>query len=174
MPRALLCGLLVLGWLNRPPTAAAHHFTIDLKVQAGKAMKSASAEAAAPGVKPKPRGVLRVRARTPITARWTLTNADAKTTYKDVTVHFFAVKIDKLGQTILPKLTKGVAAESALTMDFGPKDATKGELTFTIDTPGVYLLRLETIGAAGRGPDAHEHFAALDVVIEAGAEKGSP
>jgi len=39
-------------------------------------------------------------------------------------------------------------------------------LTFTIDTPGVYLVRLETIGAAGRDPDAHEHFAALDVVVE--------
>jgi hypothetical protein len=174
MPRALLCGLLVLGWLSRPPAASAHHFTIDLKVQAGKATRSASAEAAAPGVKPKPRGVLRVRAGTPITARWTLTSADPKTTYKDVLVHFFAVKIDKLGQTIVPKLTKGVAAEGALTMDFAPKDATKGELTFTIDTPGVYLVRLETIGAAGKGLDAHEHFAALDVVVEAGAEKGSP
>jgi hypothetical protein len=166
MPRALLCGLLVLGWLSRPLAASAHHFTIDLKVQADKATKSASAETAAPGVKAKPRGVLRVRARAPITVRWTLTNADPKTTYKDVLVHFFAVKIDKLGQPIVPKLTRGVAAESALTMDFGPKDATKGELTFMIDTPGVYLLRLETIGAAGRGPDAHEHFAALDVVVE--------
>jgi hypothetical protein len=166
MPRALLCGLLVLGWLSRPPAASAHHFTIDLKVHAAKARQTASAEAAAPGVKSKPRAVLRVRARTPITARWTLTSADPKTTYKDVLVHFFAVKIDKLGQAIVPKLTKGVAAESALTMDFGPKDATKGELTFTIDTPGVYLLRLETIGAAGMGPDAHEHFAALDVVVK--------
>src|SRR5439155_1522421 len=108
----------------------------DLKVQADKATKSASAQVAAPGVKPKPRGVLRVRARTPITARWTLTNADPKTTFKDVLVHFFTVKIDNLGQTVVPKLTKGVMAESALTMDFGPKDATKGELTFTIDTPG--------------------------------------
>jgi hypothetical protein len=174
MPRALLCGLLVLGWVLRPPAASAHHITIDLKVQADKATKTAAAEIAAPGVKPKSRGVLRVRAGTPITARWTLTNADAKTTYKDVLVHFFTVKIDKVGQATVPKLTRGVAAESALTMDFRPKDATKGGLTFTIDTPGVYLLRLETIGAAGAGPDAHEHFAALDVVVEERAEKGSP
>jgi hypothetical protein len=164
MPRVLLCGLLLSGLL-RPGVAAAHHFTIDLKVQAGKASKTASAETAAPGAKPKPRAVLRVRAKTPITARWTMTNADAKTTYKDVLVHFFTVKIDKLGQATVPKLVKGVAAESALTMDFKPKDATRGELTFTIDTPGVYLLRLETIGAAV-GADGHEHFAALDLLVE--------
>ncbi len=165
MLRACLAGWLLLGWLCWPAAVAAHHFTIDLKVQAGKACKSASAESAAPGVKPKPRGVLHAKVRAPITVRWTLTNADAKTTYKNVIVHFFAVKVDKVGQTTAPKLDRGVAAESALTMDFSPKDATNGELTFRIDGPGVYLLRVETIGAAV-GLNGHEHFAALDLVIE--------
>ena len=49
-------------------------------------------------------------------------------------------------------------------MDFGPKDKNEGELSFIIDDPGCYLLRLETIGAtAGRA--GHENFAALDVKV---------
>jgi hypothetical protein len=58
-----------------------------------------------------------------------------------------------------------VAAESALTMDFNPKDATRGELSFTLERPGFYLLRLETIGAAV-GADGQEYFAALDLEVE--------
>jgi hypothetical protein len=73
--------------------------------------------------------------------------------------------VDKVGQTTVPKLNRGVAAESALTMDFRPKESTHGELTFRIDTPGVYLVRVETIGAAV-GLEGHEHFATLDVVVE--------
>lgn len=165
MPRALLTGWLLLGWLCWPAAVSAHHITIDLKAQAGKETKSASAETAAPGVKPKLRGVLHARVKAPITVRWTLTNADPKTTYKDVIVHFFAVKVEKVGQTTVPKLTRGVAAESALTMDFRPKDAARGELTFRIDAPGIYLVRVETIGAAV-GRDGHEHFATVDVVVE--------
>ena len=56
-------------------------------------------------------------------------------------------------------------AETALTMDFQPKDQTKGELTFTLDQPGLYLLHLETIGAAV-GAEGHEHFAALDLSVQ--------
>ncbi len=164
MLRTLLAGLLVLGWLSRPAPAAAHHFTIDLKVQADKATRTATADTAGAGVKSRERAVLRVKARTKIAVRWTLTNA-GKTTVKDVIVHFFAVAQDKVGQVTVPKLTRGVAAESALSMDFQPKDSTRGELSFTLDTPGAYLLRLETIGAAAGGED-HEHFAALDIVVE--------
>ena len=56
--------------------------------------------------------------------------------------------VSQLGQRNVPKLNMGVAAESALTMDFAPKDATRGALSFTIERPGFYLLRLETRGAA--------------------------
>jgi hypothetical protein len=162
MPRALLAGLMMLPW---PAVAAAHHFTIDLKVQADRTGKTVHADTAAVGVKPKERPVLRLKAGSRLVVQWTMTNVDPKAVFKDVVVHFFAVKVDRLGQVIPPKLTKGVAAESALKMDFNPKDATRGELSFTIDTPGIYLLRLETIGAAV-GLEGHEHFAALDLVIE--------
>ena len=91
-------------------------------------------------------------------------NSDPKAQYKDVTVHFFAVKEEKAGQPDVPKLSKGVAAESALSMDFAPKDKCEGEMNLTIDKAGCYLFRVETIGAA-RGLEGREYFAALDVQV---------
>ena len=35
-------------------------------------------------------------------------------------------------------------------MDVGPKDISESELSFTIDKPGYYLFRVETIDAVAR------------------------
>ena len=147
------------------PLARADHFSIDLKVQAGKNSKTAKTETAALGLKAKKRDVLRAKAGDRIIVKWTMTNADAKSAVKNVLVHFFAVKLEEIGQKTTPKLDKGVVAESALVMDFNPKDKTQGELSFIIDRAGPYLLRLETIGAA-IGDSGHEHFAALDLLVK--------
>jgi hypothetical protein len=147
--------------------AHADYLKIDLELKAGKATKKAKGEHAAIGVKPKERGVFEVKSGQTVTVTWTVasTAKKDKETVKDVTIHFFVVKEEKVGQTTVPKLDKDVPVESALTMDFKPKDRNDGELTFTIDTPGAYLLRLESIGAAV-GKDGHEHFAALDLVVK--------
>ena len=118
-----------------------------------------------PGVKAKTRAILNVKAGERVKVRWTLTNRHDKATFKNIVIHFFVVKQERIGQQDIPKLNKGVLVESALTMDFEPKDRTKGELTFTIDMPGAYLIRVETIGAAADA-EGHEHFAALDLVLE--------
>jgi hypothetical protein len=144
--------------------ARADHFSIDLKVQAGKESKTAQAETASLGSKAKKREVLHAKVGDRITVQWTMTN-NAKMAVKNVLVHFFAVKQGEIGQKTTPKLDKGVVAESALVMDFNPKDKTKGELSFVIDRAGPYLLRLETIGAA-IGDSGHEHFAALDLLVK--------
>src|SRR6266852_5067898 len=100
----------------------ADHFAIDLKVQAGKESKTAQTETAALGLKAKKRAVLNAKVGDRITVKWTMTNSDAKTAVKNVLVHFFAVKLEEIGQKTTPKLDKGVLAESALVMDFNPKD----------------------------------------------------
>jgi len=143
--------------------ARAEHFTIDLEVKGPKVNHTARAETAGLGVKPKPRFVLEVQAGDQVTVKWTLTSTASKDTFKDVLVHFYAVKIAKPGDPPPPKLDKDVLLETALTMDFKPKDKSQGELTLKPEKPGVYLLRLETIGAAAGGED-HEHFATLDLV----------
>jgi len=162
MSRFLL-GLATLGGLFAAAPAA-EPFAIDLEVRCGKASKTAHAESTAPGVKPKERAVLEVKAGDRITVKWKLSSTDAKSTLKNITVHFFAVKEERLGQRVVPALNKGVVAESALGMDFGPKVKNEGTLNFTIDEPGCYLFRLETIGATA-GPVGHENFAALDVKV---------
>src|SRR4051794_1765866 len=162
MSRFLL-GLVTLGGLVAS-TPAAEPFAIDLEVRSGKVRKTAHAESAAPGAKLKERDVLEIKAGEEVAVKWKLSSTDPKGMLKDIRVHFFAVKEEKAGQRTVPKLNKDVVAESALSMDFGPKDRNEGALSFTIDEPGCYLLRLETIGALA-GPAGHENFAALDVKV---------
>ena len=160
-----LFGLCVLGWLAAALPAHAGHFAIDLHVGSDKEGKTVHADILAPGVKPRPREVLAVRAGAPIKVKWTVTCTARKETFKDVVVHLFVVKERTVGQAALPKLDKGVPVESALTMDFKPRSRARGKVDVKLTIPGAYLLRLETIGAAV-GIDGHEHFAALDLVVK--------
>jgi hypothetical protein len=163
MFRALCLSLLMLG--ASAPVAPAHHFTIDLQVEAAGQSRTAHAETLALAAKPKTRPVLHVKRGDRVKVKWVLTNSHAKDSFKDVVIHFFAVKEEQADQRVVPKLGKSVTVESASTVDFRPGDKTRAELSFTIDAPGAYLLRLETIGAAIE-PGGHEHYAALDVVVQ--------
>jgi hypothetical protein len=166
MLRVPAVGLLVCTSLLFPRSVRADDlaFAIDLEAKTPAVSKTAHADVVALGVKPKERGVLEAKAGQRVTVKWMLRNNDPKITFKDVTVHFFAVKEEKAGQLAVPKPDRDVPAESALSMDFKPKDANEGELSFTIDKPGVYLLRVETLDAA-QGEDGREYFAALDLVV---------
>jgi hypothetical protein len=164
MSRFFCIGLLLSSFVACTQ-ARGDHFAIDLKVQAGKESKTAATDTAALGVKAKKRDVVHAKAGDLILVKWTMTNTDAKVAVKNVLVHFFAVKLDEIGQKVAPKLDKGVLAESALTMDFNPKEKARGELSFVVHKAGPYLIRLETIGAAV-GDTGHEHFAALDLLVK--------
>ncbi len=155
---------LIMGWVLASSGMAASPFAIDLEIQSAKVHNTAHAEIVASGARPSRRNVLDATAREPITVRWTLRSTARKETIPDVVVHFFVVQEDKPGQQTVPKLDNGVAVETALTMDFKPTDKTQGELTFTLDRPGCYLIRLETIGAMA-GSAGHESNAALDLVV---------
>jgi hypothetical protein len=164
MPRAYL-PLVLCGWLAAGPLVRADDFALDLEVKSGKAVKKAKEEAAGPRHKPKARAVLEVKAGQAITVKWSARSTAAKDVVKDVRIHFFVVKESKVGQAAVPKLDKNVTAESAIIMDFGPGDNTHGDSTFQIDTPGTYLVRLETLDAAV-GVGGHDYFAALDLVVK--------
>ena len=162
MVRMLNFSCAIVFFLSEP--ARADHFTIDLEVKAPKANKTVHAETLGLGIKTKPRAVLEIQAGDRITIKWTLAST-AKDAFKDVQIQFYAVKIPKPGDPPPPprEFDKDAILQTALTMDFKPKDKTEGELSLQVDKPGTYLLRLETKGAAV-GPDDHEHFATLDVV----------
>jgi hypothetical protein len=153
MIRVLACTVALLA--SAAPVAAAD-FALELLAQAGK--ESRRTETAS-----SPRPVLSAAADTPITLRWTVRNSDKEATIKDVLVHLFAVKEERLDQADVPKLTKGVVVESALTMDFKPQGRTEGEVTIRVTEPGCYLIRLELKGAAAKGE--REPFTALDLRI---------
>jgi hypothetical protein len=159
-----LFGLAACAGLLTARASADEPFTIDFTIRSGKASQTAHAESADRLAKPKTRQVLDVKAGERIVIQWKMSSTDPKGTLKDVTVHFFAVKEEEANQKTVPKLDKDVVAESAISMDFGPKDKAEGQLNFIIEKPGIYLMRLETIGAIG-GPAGHENFAAIDVKV---------
>jgi hypothetical protein len=164
MLRTSTFGLVVSGWLLASSFARADVFAIDLEVRAGKTRQTAHAETVTIGAKRQALAVLEAKSGERIVVKWTLRNVDPKATVKDVVIHFYAARSEKLGQNSLRKLDKDVLAESALTMDFKPKDKTEGELSFTVEKPGVYLVRLETMGAM-TGTEGSEYFAALNLVV---------
>lgn len=147
-----------------PSLARADDFTIDLNTQAGKKTEKAEAKYPAPDMKQTPRAVLLTAVDTPITVKWTVRNGDKAATAKDVLVHFFVVKIDKADQPEVPKLTKNVVVESALTMDFKAKDKSDAEISFTVPNPGRFLLRLELKNAGAK--DGREPFAAMELLVK--------
>jgi hypothetical protein len=152
----------VLSGISLAAVAWGEAFTIELKVQTNGSSQTAHAEPISLGAVPKARKVLKGKAGVPLKISWTVASAGAKTDMKNILVHFFTVKEEKLDQQNTPKLTKDVTAESAVSLDFAPGDKSKGSLTFTVDQPGFYLMRLETIGA----PEGQDCFAALDLAIQ--------
>ncbi len=152
--------LLLVAW-----PLWADHFTVELKVQSGKQSVTGRTETVSLGDTPKKRGVLSVKAGDRITVHWRVQNVSPKVTAKDVMIHFFTAREMELGQKTLPKLKDDAAAQSAILMDFGPKEASEGDTVFTISKAGPYLVRVETKGA-GKGPDGHEHFAALEILVQ--------
>src|SRR5207245_5534887 len=158
---------LIASLATAPLSLRADHFAIELQVKTSAGTGTVHAQTMALGAKAKARPVLEGAAGKTITVHWTLTCTDSNETFKDVVAHFFIIKEEKAGQPAVPKLDKNVEVESALTMDFKPGVKARGEQTFQIGKPGVYLVRLETIGAAASaGSNGHEHFASLDLVLK--------
>jgi len=113
----------------------------------------------------KPRLVFQAEAGTRLQVKWKALNKSKSATYKNVLVHFFVVPEKKVGQPKVPPLGKDdVEHEGAVTLDFKPGNKAEGEFTGTIPKAGNYLVRVETIGLAGR--EGHEYYAAVDVVLK--------
>ncbi len=160
MRSLLALSLLFVGPFPSNATDAGH-FTIHLEVKSGKEAKKVDSKVA-PQADSRP--VLTVQTAKRIQVSWTVT-ASSKSTDKDVLIHLFVVRESKTGQAAVPKLDKDVPAETAMTMDFQPQDKASGTLEFQIDTPGTYLMRIETRGDA-EGAAVPEQFVAIDLVVQ--------
>ena len=108
------------------------------------------------------RPVAKVQVGEPMVLQFVLTNKYPHGILKDVTVRYYIVREDKLGQKNLPDMTKGTVTEGKFTQNFKPECRVGSRIAFKVTEPGLYLLRVET-----QNTDSdHEHFSAIDLQVE--------
>lgn len=157
-----LTGMIALA-LACAATARGEHAKINLDVTAPGEKKTAYVDQTPPEWGKNPRPVVKAKVGEPIKVQWVLTNVYPHKTLENVVVHFFIAPQAKVGQKELPRLGDDVVLETAFEMDFKPGAKAGAHNTVRIDQPGVYLVRVET----RQTQNDHEHFAAIDLVIEA-------
>ena len=149
---------------NAGPSLA-EHAKISLDVTSSGEQVTAFVDQTPPESGKNPRPVIKVKAGQSIKIQWSLTNVYPHKTLENVVVHFYVAKQQKAGQKPTPDLgvEANVVFESAFEMDFKPGAKAGARNTLKIDLPGAYLIRVES---RQTGSD-HEHFAAIDLVVEA-------
>ncbi len=158
-PAALLSLALALG----TGLARAEHAKITLDVVAPGERQTAYMDQTPPASGKNPRPVVHAKAGEPIKVQYLFVNTYPNKTVQDVVVHFYIARIESEGQKDLPELAgDALVIENAFDMDFRPGGKAGGRTTVKIDTPGVYLVRVESRNTQSD----HEHFAAIDLVIE--------
>jgi hypothetical protein len=145
-------------------TARAEHAKIELEVIAKGAHETAFVDQTPPDWGKHPRPVVKAKAGEPIKLRYLLTNVYPHKTLENVVVHFYVARQGKAGQKVLPDLAdeKAIVIETAFDMDMKPGSKAGARTTIKVDTPGAYLVRIETRNTQSD----HEHFAAIDLVVE--------
>ena len=164
-PRILVALAIWVMAANPEPTRA-EHAKISLDVSASGEQVTAFVDQTPPEHGKNPRPVLRARAGEPIKVQFLLTNVYPHKTLENVVVHFYIARQGAVGQKPTPDLgvEGGPVLESAYEMDFKPGAKAGARHTLRVDQPGAYLVRVES---RQTGSD-HEHFAAVDLVVEAG------
>jgi hypothetical protein len=143
--------------------ARAEHAKINLDVVTPGGQQTAFVDQTPPASGKNPRPVIKAKVGEAIRVQWMFTNVYPHKTLENVVVHFFVAREEKAGQKDLPDLTgDAVVVESAFEMDFKPGSKAGQKHTLRLDRPGAYLVRVES---RQTGSD-HEHFAAIDLVIE--------
>jgi hypothetical protein len=146
--------------------ARAEHAKITLEVATPRKSVSAFVDQTPPDWGKNPRPVLKAKVNEPLRIQCLITNVYPHKTLENVVVHFYIARQKKVGQKELPDLKGDVIIETAFDMDFKPGGKAGQKSTAKIDTPGIYLVRLETRNTQSD----HEHFAAIDLVVGDEAE----
>ena len=147
-----------------PAAARAEHAKINLDVTTPRGQESAFVDQTPPASGKIPRPVIKAKAGETIKVQWIFTNIYPHKTLEDVVVHFYVAREGKAGQKDLPDLSNAddVVLETAYEMDFKPGAKSGARASFKIDKPGSYLVRVDS----KQTKSDHEHFAAIDLVIE--------
>jgi hypothetical protein len=178
------------------PAARASHLVMDLTVEGRPQAAHAGADTSPPAIGKNVRPRVQVRAGDSVKLRWSVKNADARRKLDRLLVHLFIVREAEAGQKEVPDPRKGALWESVFATALEPSKGTSGEVEVPVDQPGTYLVRVESMlsernpppaparakasppprpraGSAksgdpgtGIGGFGHEHFAAVDLVVE--------
>jgi hypothetical protein len=162
MRRSIMCHLAIAASGIWVCPARAEHAKIQLEVATPRGQATAFVDQTPPEWGKNPRPVLKAKIHEPIRIQYILTNVYPHKTLENVVVHFFVVRQKKSGQKEIPDLKGDVVLESAFDMDFKPGGKAGQRTTLKIDTPGAYLIRVET----QKTQSDHEHFSAIDLVVE--------
>ena len=144
----------------------AEHAKITLEVVSSRGKETAHVDQTPPDAGKIPRPVVKAKAGETIKIDWEFTNVYPHKTIENALLYFYVAKEAKVGQKELPDLSENseaVIVQTAFEMDFKPGGRAKGHHKVKIDEPGVYLVRLQTV----KTQSDHEHFAAIDLVVEA-------
>ena len=147
--------------------ARLEHAKINLEVTAKGSHEAAFVDQTPPDWGKNPRPVVKARAGEPIKVQYTLTNVYPHKTLENVVVHFFIARQGKAAQAkgAAQPRRREVHRDRDRLRDGLPRRGAKAESggrSIKVDTPGAYLVRIET----RQTQSDHEHFAAIDLVVE--------
>lgn len=154
--------LILMIALALTSTARAEHARISLDVASPDEKVTAHMDQTPPVEGRNPRPVLKAKAGDRIKIQWFFTNLYPHKTIENVVVHFYIAREQEVGQKEPPAVDENAVLETAFDMDFKPNGKAGARSSLTIDEPGVYLIRVESL----QTQSDHEHFAAIDLVIE--------
>jgi hypothetical protein len=160
-----VAGAAVLAAFSLTQAAVAEHAKISLDVSTRDDKQTAFVDQTPPDVGKNPRPVLKATQGEPLDVEYLLTNVYPHKTLENVVVHFYFARVDKVGRRETPDLSKrsNIVLETAFDLDLKPGGKAGGRCAIPAPAPGVYMIRVESI----RTGSDHEHFAAIDLVVEA-------
>lgn len=148
-----------------PRPAGAEHFDITLRVSAPGSQGEAFMDTTPPigGVNKRP--VVKAKPGTPVRITWRMKNASPHGVLKGVTIHFFVVKEDQIGQKPTPDPSGDAGiVDNSVTEDLAPKAGVSGSLRLKAPEAGNYLIRVQSEDTHEEFD--HEHFAAIDLQVQ--------
>lgn len=160
---AIGAAALTTALFTRP--SGAEHFDILLQVESGNSKITAMTDTTPPigGVNPRP--VIKVKSGAGVRVTWKMSSGFPHGIMKNVTVHFFIVRQQNLGQKPVPDPSgAGSVVNNSFNMDFAPKAVAAGSVQFKSPEPGAYLVRVQSEDT--HVEHDHEHFSAADILVE--------
>jgi hypothetical protein len=155
--------LLAVIVLLTPMVARAEHFVIELTVKSAQDEATAHSDTDPPAQGLKPRPICHAKLGEELTLQFFVTSNFPHNALKRVNVRYYISPEKEAGKKAPADSSKPAVIEGSFLMDFKPETGRVGlRQRLHIDQPGSYIVRVES----EHSDSDHEHFAALDLVVE--------